>query len=216
MKDSLNNQMESLSKIAEVKRILALMQQSNHQGSAGCYVITSGEPQEGKTTLCAGLAIAAAEQNNGRVLVIDFNWHNPSLHKCFNVDPAHDASDLDTRKPIEDMVRHTWLNNLDVLPALVRKDPGIEAETVRGWPLDILRKTRESYDYVFVDTSSIYPTNQRMMDPILISKEAHGVVLVALTNVTPKQTLKRASMAMKMQGAPLIGVVANQWKNPMI
>lgn len=216
MKDSKHNNMESLSKTAEIKRILSLMQKSNQQRSAGCYVITSGEPGEGKTTLCSGLAIAAAEQNNGRVLAIDFNWHNPSLHKYFNVDAVYDAGDLDTRKPMEDIVKRTRLNNLDILPALmVDNKAGLDSH-IAGWPTDILEKTRDIYDYIFVDTSSIYPTNQNMMDPILISRQSHGVVLVALTNVTPKQTLKKASMAIQMQGASLIGVVANQWQNPMV
>lgn len=215
MKETIKNKLESIGKIAEIKRILSTMHPSATHDSHGCYMVTSGEPKEGKTTLCAGLALAAAEQDSAKVLAVDCNWHAPALHEYFDVDPYFAISEIAPQQPMGDMVRSTWLKNLDVLPAVsyLGDDPAFNAT---GWSLDILRKARDTYDFIFVDTASIYPTNYRMMDPILISQQANGVVLVALTNVTPRQTLKRASMAMKTQGATLLGVVANQWQNPMI
>lgn len=215
MKESIKNKLESIGKIAEIKRILSTIHPSSTHDSQGCYMVTSSEPQEGKTTLCAGLALAAAEQNSLKVLAVDCNWHAPALHEYFDVDPYFAISEIDPDQPMAEMVRSTWLKNLDVLPAVsyLGDDPAFNGT---GWSLDLLKKARDTYDYIFVDTASIYPTNYRMMDPLLISQEANGVVLVALTNVTSRQTLKRASMAMKTQGATLLGVVANHWQNPMI
>lgn len=215
MKKSIQNRLESLGKIAEIKRILSVMNPTDIKESPGCYVITSGEPKEGKTTLCAGLAIAAAEQHTGRVLVIDYNWHTPTLHDYFDVEPYYSIDDINPQKPITDLVQKTWQNNLDVIPALQPMHDDQEFN-VTGWSLDTLQRARETYDYIFIDTASIYPTNHKMLDPIPISKQANGVVLVALTNVTPRQTLKRACMAIQTQGATVLGVVANQWQNPMI
>ena len=191
MKESIKNTLESIGKIAEIKRILSSIHPSSAQDTSGCYVVTSGEPKEGKTTLCAGLALAAAEQSSMKILAVDCNWHAPALHEYFDVDPYSAIDAIDTQQSMADLVRATWMKNLDVLPAVsnVRDDQEFNGT---GWSLDIIRKARETYDFIFVDTASIYPTNYRMMDPILISQQANGVVLVALTNVTPRQTLKRA------------------------
>lgn len=215
MKEAVLNQREALGKITEIKRILSVVQSSSDATQHACYVITSGEQGEGKTTLCAGLAISAAEQNGCRVLAVDYNWHTPSLHEFFDIDPFNDAEELNNGKSLEQLVHHTDWDNLDVLPA-AKETNGNSGSVDAGWYLDLLNTSREMYDYVFVDTASIYPTNYKMMDPVLISKEANGVVLVALTNVTPRQTLKRAAMTMKTSGASLIGVVANQWQNPIM
>jgi Mrp family chromosome partitioning ATPase len=69
---------------------------------------------------------------------------------------------------------------------------------------------------VIIDTSPAFPTNQRMIDPVEISKLSDGVVLVTLTNVTPRQELKRACTAIETAGANILGVVANQWQNPIV
>lgn len=215
MKKTIQHRLESLGKIAEIKRILSVMNPEAYSGSPNCYVITSGEPKEGKTTLCAGLAIAAAEQHTGRVLVVDYNWHAPTLHDYFDVEPYYTTDEIDPQKQISEIVLKTWIDNLDILPA-VQQIKDEKEFNVLGWSIDTLRRARETYDFIFVDTSSIYPTNQKMLDPIIISKQSNGVVLVALTNVTPKQTLKKASMAIRTQGATVLGVVANQWQNPMV
>jgi len=41
------------------------------------------------------------------------------------------------------------------------------------------------------------------------------VVLVALANVTPRQKIKHARMLLETAGAHVVGVVVNQWKNPL-
>ena len=89
-------------------------------------------------------------------------------------------------------------------------------EEIEAWHQAFLTNAREVYDQVFVDTSSIFPTNYRMTDPVRISNSASGVVLVALTNVTRRQVVKKASVAMEISGANLIGVIANQWQNPIV
>jgi Mrp family chromosome partitioning ATPase len=55
-----------------------------------------------------------------------------------------------------------------------------------------------------------------MIDPVTMSKTADGVVLVALANVTPRQQLKRAHMFLETAGANVLGVIVNQWKNPIV
>ena len=213
MKQLLPDKLRTLGKIAEIKRIFSIVQKSLYESDHSCVVVSSGEPGEGKTTLTAGLAISAAKQSEDRILAVDFNWHTPALHNLFDLEMFDDVGELNNGKPVEQLVRHTALENLDILTAPSNFQGDDEME---DWHEDFLKKAREQYDQVFIDTSSVFPTNYRMMDPIRISNTASGVVLVALTNVTKKQVVKRASIALETAGANLIGVVANQWKNPII
>ncbi len=212
MKQLLPDKLKALGKIAEIKRIFSIIKKTVKKPGHSCVVVSSGEPGEGKTTLTAGLAISAAKQNGDRILAVDFNWHTPALHKLFDVEMFDDVAELNGGRPVEQLVSHTSMENLDVLPA-PRDFQG--NEEMEDWHQEFLQKALEKYDQVFVDTSSIFPTNYRMMDPLRISNAASGVVLVALTNVTQKQVVKRASVALETSGANLIGVVANQWQNPI-
>ena len=221
MKNKLSEKMNTLEKTIELKRIFSVIQSSlkssEKSSEPACIVVTSGEKKEGKTTLCAGLALTAALHNGSNVLAVDYNWYSPALHKYFELDLLDDIEAFNGGKPIKDLVRHTSYNNLDILPAVHAFEGNGNGQTgTSDRHLDLLKESRGKYDYIFVDTPSTFPTNYQMMDPVMISKAADGVVLVALTNVTPRQTLKRATMTMETSGANLIGVVANQWKNPII
>lgn len=213
MKQLLPDKLKALGKIAEIKRIFSTIQTSMKEPEHSCVVVSSGEPGEGKTTITAGLAISAAKQNGARILAVDFNWHTPALHQLFDVDLFDDVEEMNNGKAIEELVCETTMENLDILPA-PRNFEG--SEEIEAWHQEFLKNARGVYDQVFVDTSSVFPTNYRMTDPVRISNSASGVVLVALTNVTSRQVVKKASVAMETSGANLIGVVANQWQNPII
>lgn len=213
MKQLLPDKLKALGKIAEIKRIFSIVQKSLSHPEHSCVVVSSGEPGEGKTTITAGLAISAAKQNGDRILAVDFNWHTPALHQLFDVDLFDDVDEMTNGRELEDLVCETTMENLDILPAPRNFDG---SEEIEAWHQEFLKNAREKYDQVFVDTTSVFPTNYRMMDPVRISNSASGVVLVALTNVTRKQVVKRASFALETSGANLIGVVANQWQNPIV
>ncbi len=166
--------------------------------------------------MVATLAAIAARQNDKRVLAMDLHWHNPALHSWFGLEPAFDMDDLKREKPIVDMTQPSGLNNLDIITA--RKSTQDEVEwdgDASALGTDIMRKAREAYDFVVVDTNSIFPTNRHMMDPVAISKASDGVALVVLANVTPRQPLKRSRMFLETSGANVLGVIVNQWINPL-
>lgn len=207
---------ELLAEITEIKRIYSVIENSLMKSNPACLVVTSGAPGEGKTTMVAAISASAARQSNKRVLAVDFHWHAPALHSWFGLEPTLEIDDLRRGKPIVDMAQSSGLNNLDILTA--RKSTQDEVEwdgDAHSLGTEIMRQAREAYDFVVLDTNSIFPTNRRMMDPVTISKAADGVALVVLANVTPRQPLKRASMFLETAGANVLGVIVNQWKNPL-
>ena len=216
MSTLITKDIELPAEITEIKRIYSVIENSLMNSNPACLVVTSGFPGEGKTTMVAALSAIAARQSDKRVLAMDLHWHNPALHSWFGLEPAFDMDDLRREKPIVDMAQPSGLNNLDILTA--RKSTQDEVEwggDASALGTDIMRKAREAYDFVVVDTNSIFPTNRHMMDPVAISKTADGVALVALANVTPRQPLKRSRMFLETAGANVLGVIVNQWKNPL-
>ncbi len=216
MNPSLSKDVERLAELTEIKRIYSAIENSLMKSNPACLAVTSGSPGEGKTTMVATLSAIAARQSGKRVLAMDLHWHRPSLHQWFGLEPVLDIDDIRREKPIADMARPSGLDNLDILTAgksilEVKLNGGASALGT-----DIIRKARESYDLVVVDTNSIFPTNRRMMDPVAISKAADGVALVVLGNVTPRQQLKRSRVYLETAGANVLGAIVNQWKNPLV
>ena len=216
MNTSTTKHLDFLSEISEMKRIYSVIENSLLKNNSLCLVITSALPDEGKTTIATGLAAIAADQRDLRVLAVDFNWYKPALHKWFGLTQSFDANDLDQGKSILNSVQSTHLKNLDILTASPASHSDVNWDQDVNLPgKNIVAQAREAYDIVIVDSSSIFPVNRNMMDPVAISVDADGVVLVTLANVTPRQKIKHARMLLETAGAHVIGVVVNQWKNPL-
>ena len=216
LNNSTANHLDTLSEISEMKRIYSVIENSLLKNNSLYLVVTSGHPNEGKTTVATGLAAIAAGQRNQRVLAIDFNWYKPALHKWFGLPQVFDDNGIDRGKSILDSVHSTHIKNLDILTASLGSHNDVNWDDDVNRPgKDIVTQAREVYDIVIVDSSSIFPVNRSMVDPVAISMDADGVVLVALANVTPRQKIMHARMLLETAGAHIVGVVVNQWKNPL-
>ena len=203
--------------IAEIKRIYSSIETAlRHEGSS-CLVVTSSIAGEGKTTIVAGLAAYAAKQQGEKILAMDLNWYTPALHSYFGVDVNLDSERLRNFESLREVVKPSGIGTLDIFPAIrsdsTREIPFGEYELIA---VNLIRKAREEYSVVILDTSAVYPPNRRMIDPAIIAKEADGVAVVTLTNATPREDVKRAIKILDAAGANIIGMIANQWKNPMV
>lgn len=202
----------TIAQLAEMKRIYSAMETSLPASGPVCVLVTSAERREGKTTAAAGLAALAASRSGRRALAVDLNWHAPALHRCFGLDLA-DGTRLGDGASALESVKPTGLADLELLTAFASVPDGTDENAVGT---HIMRQARSAYDLVFVDASSVFPTNRRMMDPIAISKAADGVVLVVLAGVTPRQRVRKAQMMLHTAGSKLLGVIVNQWRNPLL
>jgi len=216
MNTILTEKMGLLSRITELKRIYSVIENSFNNPRATCIAVTSGEQGEGKTTVTAGLASIAAQKNGKQVLAVDYNWHSPSLHKYFDIELTDSVDDFRKKKSVKELIKPSGLNNLDILPAAKTDSSLNSTDYDDSLNYKIIEKCKEAYDLIMIDMSAAFPVNQRMIDPISMSKITDGVILVALTNVTPRQQIKRTSIAIESAGGKILGAVANQWKNPII
>ena len=204
-----------LGKIAEIKRIFSAIQVAADSRENLCLIISSGARGEGKTTVAAGLAMAAAQAKQRRTLLVDYNWHAPAVHACFGVALIDNPDTFYNANSLDALVVHSD-TGVDILPAVRTGDNchGVLSST-EGHDHQLIREAKQHYDTIIIDTSAVFPENQRMRDPILLSRVADGIVLVFMTNRTPRSTLKRTTTVMRTHGAKIFGVVANQWNNSM-
>lgn len=204
-----------LMEIAETKRIHSAIEKALPNNGSCSIVVTSAARKEGKTLTTATLAALAAQHKEAQVLAVDLNWYSPALHLCFGLEQKFGPARLQPGSIME-LVQPSGLSRLDILtaPKLDSPEDIIPTEqTVLG--IEIIREALSNYNRVFVDTSSIFPTNRSMMDPVLLAAEAHGTVLVVLANVTARQVVKRSHFMLENLKAKVLGVVVNQCRNPL-
>ncbi len=204
-----------LTEVAEMKRVYSALEAALQHRKNVCIAVTSAEQGEGKTTMLAGLAALAGKENSRRVLAMDLNWYAPSLHRLFGTELL-DPEKAQNGASIKEIVHHMSETNLDFLPALNEKALGEQRNgEAQKLAEKLIDKARAAYDIVFIDTSKVFPTNRRMIDPLVVAQKADGVALVVATSKTSRQVVKQAQFALETAGAHILGVIINDWQNPL-
>jgi len=204
---------EVLFEIAEMKRIYSAIESRLPAEKPASLLITSAVSGEGKTTLLEGLFTIAARRAKKKVLVVDLNWLSPALHTYFGLE-LHDIGDFVNHLSVADLAQPSGEENLDIITSFDRrKDASIMIDS--SIATEIIKQSSSLYDLVLIDSRSVFPTNWKMMDPISIASRTSGVVLIVLANSTPRQQVRRAQTVLKAARANILGIVVNQWKNPI-
>lgn len=167
-------------------------------------MITSALPDEGKSSLALGLAMSAARLHK-KVLLIDANLREPSLHKQLNLPNEQGLSTLlasDASLPNQVSVQSSGSSYIDILTA--GPLPADPANLLSSPRMQQLISTFESnYDLVLLDA----PPVLGLVDAMLTGSYCRSVVLVAsIGKVTRTQLAQTTTMLSKLN---LIGVVAN-------
>lgn len=211
------DQLRLFAETMEIRRSLAATEHMLPKGGKGAVAVTSAARGEGKTTVAVALAMAAARNHpDKRVLLIDFNWHDPAVHEAFNLRLDRGLEQVDPAD-VEALAYPTRVQGLDVLlPTRAVRRGALESANPHDYALALIDKAKEAYDLVIADTRSIFPANREFrLDSAIICAAMDAVVMVALEAVTAKQEVKRALKLLEGAGAMNVGVVLNQWKNQL-
>lgn len=170
-------------------------------------MVTSALAGEGKTTLSLGLAISAARLHQ-RVLLIDADLRNPTLHKRLNLPNDYGLSTLlasDTNIPIQSSI-HSSSSYIDILTSgPIPTDPANLLSSPRM--KELITEFEQSYDLVLLDTAPVLG----MVDAIITGSFCNAVLLVArIGKVTKTELTQATAMLSKLN---MIGVVANGGSN---
>jgi capsular exopolysaccharide synthesis family protein len=171
----------------------------------GVIVVTSAVPLEGKTTTAVNLATALAQQGS-RVLLVDADVRQPSVHQYLNV----------PRQPgLLESIAHSAASNgcnwhdsqqagLCVLPAGASAGdgaPAIEPKTIAA----LLQQWRSQFDHVVVDS----PPVTLISDAMLLAAHSDAVLLVVRRQTTSRRNLRQTCDTLQRASAHLAGFVLN-------
>jgi capsular exopolysaccharide synthesis family protein len=175
----------------------------NSVSTVRSLMVTSAVAGEGKSTLALGLAISAARLHQ-RVLLIDADLRNPTLHEKLNLPNDYGLSTLlssDAPLPIQTSL-HSSSAYIDVITSgPISADPANLLSSPRMG--ELMAAFEQTYDLVLVDA----PPVLGLVDSILTASYCRGVVLVArMGQITRTELTQATAMLSKLN---LIGVVAN-------
>jgi receptor protein-tyrosine kinase len=180
-------------------------------GHPHLMVVTSCQPQEGKTTVVSNLGIALAAIGR-KVLLIDADMHRPRLHKVFGEANSWGLSDVLREKnaidelPLEVLAKKTSVPHLYLLPS------GATTDNIFGLLYSermtrLLPLFRKEFDYVLVDA----PPCLEFADARIMARYAEKLLLVVRANYTDRRTVHAAVQRLRLDGSPLMGVILNRW-----
>lgn len=169
-------------------------------------LVTSPQPNEGKTCTSVNLALALA-QRGGRVLIIDGDLRKPGVARHLGVDNSRGLSSLLTGAHAIDEALRTFdtVPNLWVLPA--GPTPPNPAELLSSLSMEeVMRGLRRHFDHLVVDS----PPSLMVTDATLLSTLVDGVILVVESGVTVRGALVRAHGVLENAGGRILGAVLNK------
>ena len=182
--------------------ILTSIQFSTSHGAPSSIMLTSAQAREGKSTTSAALATALAGVG-ARVLLIDADMRNPSLHKLLGRPLGSGLSNLLTGDgELESHIQQSQTPNLWVLMA--GQIPPNPAELLATGAIDrILAKATSLYDHVIIDGPPILG----LADSPLLARAVEATVLVVESGRTRATQARHAVERLLSVRAHVIGAV---------
>jgi len=169
-------------------------------------LIQSILPGEGSSTILFHLSKALVQKGPERVLAIDCNFENPSLHNFFHVKNQDGLMEMINRKVgIERAIRQTPFTNLFLLPAgevkfsdnNIMDSPDFE---------EIIRILELEFDLILFDCAALKQSDVGYF----LAQKVNGVILAIQANRSRFKYAQKLKRNLIEHGANVLGVVLNQ------
>jgi non-specific protein-tyrosine kinase len=169
-------------------------------------LVTSSQPEEGKSLTAANLSIALARAGR-KVILVDADLHRPTVHRLFgliNNMGVTTALLFEDSEHIQEFLQPTIVPGLSVLTS--GPLPPNPAELLGSRRMqEILNRLKELADIVVMDS----PPVTAVVDGIILSTSADGVLMVVRANKTGREVARRALSALQQVHARILGAVFN-------
>jgi polysaccharide biosynthesis transport protein len=184
----------------------------NYQAEAvpQMIAITSALPKEGKSTIAGYLALALSEIGK-RVLLIDADMRNPTLHERFGLKNETGLSDFLQSETLDRVVPtrvsgkgaegDLWV--LTSGPAIANAPALLASSRL----MRLLEELRGEFDTIVIDT----PPVLLFPDARLLGRHSDGVVLVVRANQNPLAANQEAAGLLQLSNNVLLGTILNGW-----
>ena len=188
--------------VEQYRRLAATLYQAQSESAIKTVMVSSSLPREGKTLTVSNLALTLSESYKQRVLLIDADLRNPSVHSLFGMPNGAGLSDYllarDGQAPI-----------VSVSPTLSIVPGGrATGNPIAGLVSDRMKRLVESagsqFDWVLLDT----PPVGLLPDANLLARLTDAVVFVIAASISRYPIVQRALAAVGPER--VIGVVLNR------
>jgi succinoglycan biosynthesis transport protein ExoP len=166
-------------------------------------VISSVSPGEGKSTVAAFLAQAAAALGQ-RVLLVDADLRQPQLHEYLNLENTRGLTDIVSGSAsLQEVVQRSPLEpNLFVLTAgAIPPDPTRSLSSRKMKQL--MEQVQDNYDLIIYDM----PPLLEFADVYLIANQTNGIILVTELGKLRRSLVGQAFEQLKVANTSVLGVV---------
>ncbi len=198
---------DSQSLISEAYRDLrtSILLSASTARSPKALLVTSSLKGEGKTTTSINLAITLAQANE-KVLLVDCDMRNPSIHKVFGLENENGLSSFLSGTSTTDMplTQTTQVPNLFLFPAGQMPPNPSELLGSAGMRKCILELS-EQFDHILIDS----PPLLAVTDARILATMVDGVVLVIKGGETTKEAVIRSRRLLQDVHAPILGTMLN-------
>lgn len=185
---------------------------SNELGS-GTVLITGAESGCGKSYISANIARTLATEGR-QVTLVDSDLRRPTQHEIFGIplspglgDLLSDGVDLaasNVEVPVG-LPASANPGELHLLPAGAHAEDSVESLSSKRMK-SIVSDLQSSSDMVVFDS----PPTLVVVDPVVLTRYADGVVFVVDSRHTRRRDARRAIEALRATGAPLLGFAFNR------
>lgn len=168
--------------------------------------VTSGQPSEGKSTTALALARDFARIGR-RVLLIDSDLRNPSLHRLLGEKNKIGMMDvLMNRVSLDDAIQPIGGEGLHVMTLGPIPPNPVQILSGNLMP-DLLDKLRESYDVVLIDSAPV----MGLADAPMLSRIADFSVLIVEAGRAHYGQARAAVRRLSETGANIVGIVMTKF-----
>lgn len=168
-------------------------------------LMTSAEPQEGKTTTVVNLAYIIAESGR-QVVAVDCDLRQPTMHTIFGLTNEIGLSSvLQEQTTLDATLHRTEVHRLHVLTA--GPSPSKPAELLGSRAMaDLIEELRQHFDMVLLDT----PAVAVVADAAILAPGVDGVLLVVGRAKAREEAVQAACQQLADVKARLLGTVVNR------
>jgi len=172
-------------------------------GPCRTILVTSALPDEGKTITAVNLASTLAR--NHKVLLIDSNFRNPSIHEAFGIPQTPGFSDMIEHHVTSQLYYPPGSPNLSILPSGM--GVGHPADLLSSKPMHLFIESVKSspyFEYAIFDV----PPVSLIPDSSIIASKLDGIVWVIWELGTAKEIVRVALG--RITNPSILGVVLNR------
>jgi non-specific protein-tyrosine kinase len=169
--------------------------------------ITSPVKKDGKTTVAVNLAASIALDYEEKVLLIDADLRAPSVHRYFNIDGYPGLTEYLSSSHaagVKGLIKATYLTGVHIIPAgrPSRFASELLAKGKMRFMLDEIHTMFPDH-MVIIDSPPVLATP----DPMVLSRQVDGVMVVVRAGKTPKDYLSKALTS--LNSSKVLGIVLN-------